>query len=173
VRYHTRRGVEVSDCQCIDEAMQSGGRRCQTVPGAAVDTAIGQLLLDTLTPLTLGVALTVQAELETHADGADALRRSHVERARRIYPLASMQPPLPVGGDTPSGSWRRLVQWMMFWRREPRAVIKLLVSVVIEPMFSGFETGDQRMPGGFGVGGGVLARRLVAAADVAAPGAPP
>jgi hypothetical protein len=39
-------------------------------------------------------------------------------------------------------------------------------------MFSGFETGDQRMPNGFGVGCCVLARRLVTAADVAALGAP-
>jgi hypothetical protein len=84
----------------------------------------------------------------------------------------SMQPPLPVGGNTPGGSWRRLVQWMMFWRRKPRAVVELLVPVVVEPMFSGFETGDQRMPNGFGVGCCVLARRLVTAADVAALGAP-
>jgi hypothetical protein len=39
-------------------------------------------------------------------------------------------------------------------------------------MFSGFVTGDHRMRGGFGVAGGVLAGRLVAAADVAALGAP-
>jgi hypothetical protein len=85
---------------------------------------------------------------------------------------ASMQPPLPVGGDTPGGSWRRLIQWMMVWRRKLRAVIELLVPVVVEPMFPGFETGDQRMPSGFGVGGGVLARGLVTAANVAALGAP-
>jgi hypothetical protein len=38
-------------------------------------------------------------------------------------------------------------------------------------VFSGFETGDQRMPYGFGVGSRVLAWRLVTAADVAALGA--
>jgi hypothetical protein len=38
-------------------------------------------------------------------------------------------------------------------------------------MFPGFETGDQRMPNGFRVGGRVLAWRLVTAADVAALGA--
>ncbi|MGO9098385.1 MAG: recombinase family protein [Mycobacterium sp.] len=88
VRYHTRRGVEVPDYQCINHCIQNGGRRCQSVPGAAVDAAVGQLLLDTLTPLALEVALTVQTELDTRAAEADALRRGHVERARHRADLA-------------------------------------------------------------------------------------
>ena len=82
VRYHQRRGVEVPDYQCIGESIQGGGPRCQTIPGQGVDAAIGQLLLETVTPLALEVALTVQAELEARADEADRLRRSHVERAQ-------------------------------------------------------------------------------------------
>src|ERR671922_245437 len=50
---------------------KAGGGRCQTIPGAGVDRAIGTLLLDTLTPLALEVALTVQDELEARADEAD------------------------------------------------------------------------------------------------------
>lgn len=88
VRYHTRRGVEVPDYQCQTEAIRSGASRCQNVPGGAVDAAIATLLLDTVTPLALDVALSVQAELETRADDADALRRSHVERARHHADLA-------------------------------------------------------------------------------------
>ena len=88
VRYHTRRGVEVPDYQCVRTSIDDGGRRCQAIPGADVDTAIGQLLLDTLTPLALEVALTVQAELDTRAAEADTLRRQHVERARHRADLA-------------------------------------------------------------------------------------
>jgi DNA invertase Pin-like site-specific DNA recombinase len=88
VRYHTRHGVEVPDYQCIRACIQDGERRCQGVPGAAVDAAIGQLLLDTVTPLALEVALTVQTELETRAAEADALRRAQVERARHRADLA-------------------------------------------------------------------------------------
>jgi hypothetical protein len=66
----------------------AGGSRCQTVPGAVVDAAVGQLLLDTLTPHALEVALTVQAELDTRAAEADALRRHAVERARHRADLA-------------------------------------------------------------------------------------
>lgn len=88
VRYHQRRGVDIPDYQCVGEAIQTGTGRCLTVPGGGVDEAIGQLLLDTVTPLALEVALTVQAELEARADQADALRRSHVERARHHTDLA-------------------------------------------------------------------------------------
>ncbi|MGH9168412.1 MAG: recombinase family protein, partial [Acidimicrobiia bacterium] len=88
VRYHQRRGVEIPDYQCVGEAIQTGTRRCLTVPGGGVDQAIGQLLMDTVTPLALEVALTVQTELEARADEADVLRRSHVERARHRADLA-------------------------------------------------------------------------------------
>jgi len=88
VRYHQRRGVEIPDYQCVGESIQAGAPRCLTVPGAGVDTAIGQLLLHTVTPLALDVALTVQAELEARSDEADAMRRSHVERARHRTELA-------------------------------------------------------------------------------------
>jgi DNA invertase Pin-like site-specific DNA recombinase len=88
VRYHTRRGVQVPEYTCVREAVQDGGARCQNVPGASVDAAVGRLLLDTLTPLTLEVALTVQAELEHRADEADALRRQQVQRAQERADLA-------------------------------------------------------------------------------------
>jgi DNA invertase Pin-like site-specific DNA recombinase len=88
VRYHTRRGIEIPDYQCQNRCIQDGTARCQTVPGGTVDGAVGTLLLDTLTPHALEVALTVQAELDTRAAEADALRRGHVERARHRADLA-------------------------------------------------------------------------------------
>jgi hypothetical protein len=88
VAYHVRRGIEFPDYRCMGIAIPDGVPPCQTVPGATIDAAIAQLLLDTVTPLALEVALTVEAELETRADEADTLRRSHVERARHQAELA-------------------------------------------------------------------------------------
>ena len=88
VRYHVRRGVQVPDYQCIGESIQGGGQRCQTIPGAGVDDAVARLILDTLTPLALEVALTVQGEVEARAEEADRLRRANVERARHRADLA-------------------------------------------------------------------------------------
>ena len=88
VGYHSRAGTELPYYQCMRDCIDNAGRRCQTIPGAAADQAIGKLLIDTLTPLTLEVALTVQAEIEARAADADAMRRSHVERARHRAELA-------------------------------------------------------------------------------------
>jgi DNA invertase Pin-like site-specific DNA recombinase len=88
VRYHTRRGAEIPDYQCMRDCIDNAGRRCQTIPGAVADTAISDLLLAALTPLTLEVALTVQAEIETRAGEADTLRRQHVQRAEQRADLA-------------------------------------------------------------------------------------
>jgi hypothetical protein len=88
IRYHARGGTEVPDYQCMRECIDHAGPRCQAIPGGAADAAIGKLLLQALTPLTLEVALTVQAEIEARAAEADAMRASHVERARHRADLA-------------------------------------------------------------------------------------
>jgi len=83
---------------------------CHTVPGGTIDAAVGRLLLDTVTPLALEVALTVQAELEARAGEADALRRSHVERARHRAELArrrylAVDPDNRLVADTLEADW--------------------------------------------------------------------
>ena len=79
-------------------------------PATASTSAIGQLLLETVTPLALEVALTVQAELEARADEADQLRRSHVERARQRAELArrrylAVDPDNRLVADTLEADW--------------------------------------------------------------------
>jgi len=110
VRYHQRRSSLVPDYQCMGDSIQRGGPRCQGIPGHGVDAAIGQLLLETVTPLALEVALTVQAELEARAGEADRLRRSHVERARQQAELArrrylAVDPENRLVADTLEADW--------------------------------------------------------------------
>jgi DNA invertase Pin-like site-specific DNA recombinase len=89
VRYHHRRGQAFPAYLCHNESINTATTtRCQTIPGAGVDHAVAALLLDTLTPVALEVALTVAAELDTRAHEADKLRLTHVERARYEAELA-------------------------------------------------------------------------------------
>jgi DNA invertase Pin-like site-specific DNA recombinase len=89
VRYHHRSGQTVPEYLCQNEAINTAtSSRCQTIPGAGVDRAIAALLLDTLTPVALEVALTVAAELEQRAEETDKLRQTHIERARHEAELA-------------------------------------------------------------------------------------
>src|SRR5207249_4308764 len=110
VRYHQRRDTLVPDYQCVGENIQRHGPVCLNIPGAAIDAAISQLLLDTVTPLALDVALTVQAELEARADQADQLRRTHVDRARQRAELArrrylAVDPSNRLVADTQEADW--------------------------------------------------------------------
>lgn len=82
VRYHTRNNQQYPTYQCMRNAIENGSPACQVIPGSGIDRAISQLALDTITPLTLEAALQVQAEIEVHAEDANRLRASHVERAR-------------------------------------------------------------------------------------------
>lgn len=82
VRYHTRGDVLLPEYVCQRKGIAEATPGCQSIPGQGVDAAIGRLLLATVTPVALDVALAVQAELEGRAAEADQLRRQHVERAR-------------------------------------------------------------------------------------------
>ncbi|MDE3076276.1 MAG: recombinase family protein, partial [Chloroflexota bacterium] len=88
VRYHTRRGRLLADYICQKERVEHSRPVCQRISGAELEQAIGRLLVETVTPLTLDVALTVQQEIEARADEADRLRRLQVERARYEADLA-------------------------------------------------------------------------------------
>src|SRR5262249_5054297 len=82
VRYHERKAGSVPTYMCQREGIEHAARICQSIPGSGIDTAVGMLLLEMLTPLTLEVALAVQEELQQRLDEADRLRRQQVERAR-------------------------------------------------------------------------------------------
>lgn len=88
VRYHVRNGRQWPDYVCQREGIETATAICQSIPGSGIDQAIGELLVETVTPVTIEVALQVQAELEARADEADALRRQRVERARYEADLA-------------------------------------------------------------------------------------
>lgn len=60
VRYHTRQGRILPDYVCQREAIEQAIALCQRVVGEHVDHAVGQLLVESVTPLALDVTLAVQ-----------------------------------------------------------------------------------------------------------------
>lgn len=110
IRYHQRRDTLVPDYRCANDNIQRNGPICLNLPGHTIDRTIEQLLLDTVTPLALEVALTVQAELEARAEEADQLRRSHVDRARQHAELTrrrylAVDPDNRLVADTLEADW--------------------------------------------------------------------
>lgn len=82
VRYHTYRGRRIPDYECYRHTQQRGEPPCQVIYGAGIDSAIGKLLVEAVTPLALEVALSVHQEIQNRIEEADRLRRTQVERAR-------------------------------------------------------------------------------------------
>ena len=88
VRYHSRRGQLFPDYVCQREGIEHAEPVCQHIPGAGIDEAVGDILVEAVTPVTLEVALAVQQELQSRLDEADHLRQQQVERVRYEAELA-------------------------------------------------------------------------------------
>ncbi len=88
VCYSQEHGRSVPTYICRGTAVRHGGKTCQSVPGKVVDPAVGALLVELMTPMTLELTLAVQRELEARAAETDTLRRQHIERTRHDAELA-------------------------------------------------------------------------------------
>jgi DNA invertase Pin-like site-specific DNA recombinase len=110
IRYHHRRDRDVPTYMCQRDGIENARPVCAAIPGEALDDAIGALLIDTLTPLTVEAALQVSAELEHRGAQADALRAAHVERAQYLADLArrrylAVDPANRLVADTLEADW--------------------------------------------------------------------
>ena len=88
VRYYCRHGLSLPEYVCQKRSIENGESPCQRLLGADLDRAVGELLVETVTPLALEAALAVHDELQGRAEQADNLRRLQVERARYEAELA-------------------------------------------------------------------------------------
>ena len=115
VRYHVQGGRRLPDYMCQRRGIERGEPICQHIHGAGLDEAIGKLLVETVTPLTLEVALAVQKELESRSDESDRLARLEVERARYEAELArrrymQVDPDNRLVADSLEAEWNRALR---------------------------------------------------------------
>jgi len=108
---------------------------CQYIPGAGIDAAISKLLIESVTPLTLEVALKVQQELENRYHEADKLRLQQVDRAEYEANLArrrfmQVDPDNRLVADTLEAEWneklRRLQDAKDYYEKNRRIESKKL-----------------------------------------------
>lgn len=111
IRYHSRVAGDLHPIYtCQKSSIESAGRLCQNIPGTGIDEAIGELLLESVTPLALEVALNVKARLEARLEEANALRKKQVERAQYEADLArqrymQVDPKNRLVADTLEADW--------------------------------------------------------------------
>ena len=68
---------------CVEEKLQTGADACQRISGAVIDKAIGDLLIEMVTPLAMASILQVQNELIARDKEIDFIKRKDLERCRK------------------------------------------------------------------------------------------
>lgn len=111
VNYHKRCDESlVPNYACQAKGIASATRPCQNFSGAGIDTAVATLVLDELSPIAIGAALAVSAELAQRAEDADRIRAAGVERARHATETArrrylAVDPTNRLVADTLEADW--------------------------------------------------------------------
>jgi hypothetical protein len=88
VRYHSRQNQRFPDYTCQRTRIELTEPACQHIPGRTVDRAIEDLVLDTMTPVSMETALAVQQEIVNRQHEAERLQARQVERAQYEADLA-------------------------------------------------------------------------------------
>ena len=81
VLYQQVQGALSPYYQCAEASVRHAGKLCQSIRGSHIDEAIGELLLQTVAPAALNVALAVQDEIAGRIREADRLRAAQLEQA--------------------------------------------------------------------------------------------
>lgn len=123
VRYHTHRGVTKPTYTCHGLANTQCLPACWSVTGTTIDEAVGDLLLEVVTPMAIEVTLAVQQELRDRIEEADAMRRKHVERAEYETELArrrflGVDPDHRLVADTLEADWNEKLRELSACREE-------------------------------------------------------
>ncbi len=111
IRYKYRRKGRIDPAYlCQRNRIERYEDSCQYIPGAGVDEAISRLIIESVTPLTLEVALEVQRELQIRFNEADKLRKQQVQRVEYEANLArrrfmQVDPDNRLVADTLEAEW--------------------------------------------------------------------
>ena len=91
VRYIVSRGHPEPLYRCQRRGIQRAEPVCQSLPGAAIDRAVSDLVLETVTPASIDVAVEVFEELRSRAAELDRAKRAQIARLREDAELAQRQ----------------------------------------------------------------------------------
>src|SRR6201988_3060873 len=110
IRYATRRGKQEAWYVCDRAHSSLGEPHCQSIAGAPIDEAIGELVAEKMTPAAVELALEIRREIEAQYEEADRLRCRAIERARIEADLAQrrfmlVDPNNRLVADTLEGEW--------------------------------------------------------------------
>ena len=104
VRYYMSHGQKLPEYICQRRGIENAERICQRLVGHGIDRAVGELLVQTVSPLALELALKVHDELRARprAPTACATSRSNAPVTKPNWPSAATWPWTPTTAWWPS-----------------------------------------------------------------------
>jgi hypothetical protein len=123
MRYQEVEGRLEPYYQCTEAAVRRAGKLCQSVRGRPIDEAISALLLESVAPAAIEVALAVQEEIAGRIEQAETLRASQLERARYEAELArrrylKVDPDNRLVADALEADWNERLRQLDALQRE-------------------------------------------------------
>lgn len=115
VRYHRRHAGLAPTLYCIREGIESATGPCLVVPGTGVDKAIGDLLLESVTPLHVAVTEEVFREIRARREEVVRLHRERMEQTQHEAEVAQrrflrVNPDNRLVADTLEREWNGALQ---------------------------------------------------------------
>jgi excisionase family DNA binding protein len=115
VRYNRRKTGLAPTYFCMREAIETAGTPCLVIPGSGVDRAIGELLLDSLTPLQVAVSEEVFREIHARREEVVHLHREKLDQAKHEAEVAQrrflrVNPDNRLVADTLEREWNTALQ---------------------------------------------------------------
>jgi len=115
VRYHRRRAGLAPTYVCMREGIESASGSCQVIAGTYVDKTIGDLLLESVTPLQVAVTEEVFREIRTRKEEVVRLHRERLEQAKHEAVVAQrrflrVNPDNRLVADTLEREWNEALQ---------------------------------------------------------------
>jgi len=112
IRYNARNGALLPTYSCQRRGIERGEPPCQSIPGQHIDKAVGDILVESVTPMALEATLTVQQQIQSRTDEEERLRSLEVERARYEADLArrrfmKVDPENRLVADELEAEWNR------------------------------------------------------------------
>lgn len=109
--------------QCTEAVVRRAGKLCQSVRGRPIDEAVSALLLESVAPAAIEMALAVQEEIADRIEQAEGLRRSQLERARYEAELAQrrylkVDPDNRLVADALEADWNDRLRYLDALQRE-------------------------------------------------------
>ncbi len=129
VRYASRRGKKEAWYVCDRASGANGEPNCQSIAAAPIDNVIGNLVVETMKPAAVELAVEIRKELESRQEEANGLRRQSVDRAQYEADLAQrrfmkVDPENRLVADTLEAEWNDRLRSLAESKRDYEQYLK-------------------------------------------------